>query len=126
MGAALTDIMVMHTQAPRPDPRGLLPEISEGSAKLVMRMMAIRPEERPQSAIELALEIEELLPSLPEPEELVRPAQRVQSSGQDAVPSEAGGSRPAAALTRQEKLKPPRPSLLTRLVGWFSEVIGGG
>jgi len=111
---ALTDIMVMHTEAPRPDPRSLLPEISEGSAKLVMRMMAIKPEQRPQSAVELGMEIDALLPSLPEPEELVRPTQKILSSGREAPALET-------AEDSEEKLR-RRASLVKRLANWLSQL----
>jgi serine/threonine-protein kinase len=116
---ALTDIMVMHTEAPRPDPRSLLPEISAGSARLIMRMMALKPEDRPQSAVELGLEIEALLPLLPEPEELVRPAQRVLSSEPEAAPPKERGSWLATAEAPQEASQPRRPSRLRRLVKWI-------
>ena len=112
---ALTDIMVKHTEAPRPDPRSLLPEISEGSAKLVMRMMAIKPEGRPQSAIELVMEIEALLPGLPEPEALVRPTQQVQSSGPETL-------KLVTAEDSQAKPRRRREPLLTRLLDWLLQL----
>lgn len=115
IAAALTDIMVMHTEAPRPDPRSFLPEISPGSAELVMRMMAIKPEQRPQSAIELAIEIDALLPKLPEPEEIVRPKQEVLSSGGDLLGFEAVASS-------KEERRPRRRSLFARLANWLSHL----
>jgi serine/threonine protein kinase len=75
-----TEVMLKQTQAPRPDPRSILPEISEGSAKLVMRMMAIDPKDRPQSFDELLQEIDALLPALPKPVADVRPIAQVASS----------------------------------------------
>jgi serine/threonine-protein kinase len=115
MGEALTDIMVKHTEAPRPDPRGLLPELSAGSAKLVMRMMAIAPEERPQSAAELIIEIDALLPTLHEPPALVRPLQKV-------VGIESMTYAPELAAELNEEAQRPvsrKPSLLTRLADWL-------
>jgi hypothetical protein len=112
MGETLIDVMMKHTQAPRPDPRSLLPEISEGSAKLVMRMMAIKPGDRPQSAIELGMEIDALLPALPEPEALVRPPQKVLKSGPEMPELET-------AETPRDRRKPHEPSLLTRFCDWL-------
>jgi len=112
---ALTDIMVKHTEAPRPDPRSLLPEISEGSAKLVMRMMALQPGDRPQSAIELAMEIDALLPALPEPETLVRPPHRVLKSGPEMPELET-------AQTPPDRRKPHKPSLLIRFSDWLAKL----
>jgi serine/threonine protein kinase len=75
-----TEVMLKQTQAPRPDPRSILEEISEGSAKLVMRMMAINPAERPQTFDELLAEIDALLPTLPKPTADVRPVAAVSAS----------------------------------------------
>lgn len=113
MGESLTDVMVKHTEAPRPDPRSLLPEISEASAKLVMRMMAINPQDRPHSATELVIEIDALIPTLPEPVVLVRPPVKVVGSGQAAPPKTPAQPPPAprAAVSK--------PSLLTRVMDWF-------
>ena len=75
-----TEVMFRQTQAPRPDPRDILPEISEGSALLVARMMAIKPEDRPETFEQLIEEIDQLLPLLPEPMAEVRPVQHVAST----------------------------------------------
>ena len=64
-GDQITEIMLKHIEAKRPDPRSLVPELSEGSANLVMRMIAARPEKRQQTADEVVAEITALLPTLP-------------------------------------------------------------
>jgi serine/threonine protein kinase len=114
MREALTDVMLAHTQAARPDPRDLIPEISEASAKLTMRMMAIKPEDRPGSADSLVAEIDLLLPNLPEPDELVRPNTLV-------TPSEVEkNAKPAGP----QKIKEPSliGKVLNRCVDWLSNL----
>ena len=64
-GDEITEVMLKHIEAKRPDPRSVVPEICAGSAALVMRMMAARPEKRPQTPDEVIEEITALLPSLP-------------------------------------------------------------
>jgi serine/threonine protein kinase len=78
-----TEVMRRQAQAPRPDPRDVLPEISEASAKLVMRMMAISPADRPESFEALIAEIDALMPELPEPLADVRPVAQVSSSDEE-------------------------------------------
>ncbi|MGD0090494.1 MAG: serine/threonine-protein kinase, partial [Planctomycetota bacterium] len=119
MGETLTEVMVKHTEAPRPDPRSLLPEISEGSAKLVMRMMAIAPAERPQSAAELIMEIEALLRALPEPEALVRPAQRILSSEAMTSAPEVAAAPPLPAPGSAAPTPPPHKRLWDWLLNLF-------
>jgi len=79
-GETMTEVMLKHTQAPRPDPREVLPEISEGSAKLVMRMIAINMNDRPASAQDLIGEIDKVLATLPDPVALIRPVAKVAPS----------------------------------------------
>ena len=64
-GDEITEVMLKHVEAKRPDPREIIPEISAGSAALVMRMMAVQPEKRPPSADAVGEEIAALLPTLP-------------------------------------------------------------
>ncbi len=64
-GDEITEVMLKHIEAKRPDPRGMISEISAASAELVMRMMSARPEKRPQTAEAVAEEITTLLPTLP-------------------------------------------------------------
>jgi serine/threonine-protein kinase len=123
MGASLLEVMVKHNQAPRPDPRALLPEISAGSTTLVMRMMAVRPDDRPASAAELVTEIDALLPSLPEPEALVRPVVEVRRS-ETGVLNRAGEAEPAPPKPLAPKGPAvPKPSLFTRLMDWFVNLL---
>jgi serine/threonine-protein kinase len=56
-----TDVMLKHVQATRPDPREIFPELSEASSKLVQRMIAINPDERPPTARALLEDIEFVL-----------------------------------------------------------------
>jgi serine/threonine protein kinase len=88
-----------HTRDARPDPREMLPEISEGSAKVVRWMMAIEPEKRPQSAEALVAEIGKLLPTLPESNSAMRPAYNVSAS--DAP---MGAPPPNSSLTDDVEL----------------------
>ncbi len=48
------DVTFHHRNTPAPDPRERKPEIPEAMARLVMKLMAKRPEERCQSAVEVA------------------------------------------------------------------------
>ena len=76
-----TEVMFRQTQAPRPDPRDILPEISEGSAPARGAHDGDpKPEDRPASFEELIEEIDQLLPLLPEPMAEVRPVQHVAST----------------------------------------------
>lgn len=93
LGHGVSGVMRAHVQAPRPDPRSLLPEISEASAILLARMMAVRPGDRPFDAEALVAEIDAILPSLPEPEEMERPLPVV-------VPTEAPFNNALARMRR--------------------------
>jgi serine/threonine protein kinase len=64
LGEQVMDVMVSHIHSARPDPREYLPELSEASARLVMRMMAIDPANRPPNAEALLAEIENLISGL--------------------------------------------------------------
>lgn len=116
LGEQVTDIMLKHTQAPRPDPREILPEISEASAKLVMRMMAISPNDRPGSAAELVTEIDALIEALPQERELIRPVQKV-------APSNTGGvlkdNSPQKADDGEKYARKPG------FVAWLKRLFGG-
>ena len=62
-----TSLQVMHkhcVEAP-PDPRSLRPEIPEACAALILKAMAKRPMDRPQSAAGFADEVADLLKTLP-------------------------------------------------------------
>jgi len=114
LGESLMEVMVKHTEAPRPDPRSLLPEISEGSVKLVMRMMALKLEDRPPSMAALIAEIDALLPTLPEPEYLVRPAVKVVRSA-----ATASGKDGAQAPPPKPPPRVPKPSFFSRVLDWL-------
>ena len=64
-GDEITEVMLKHIECKRPDPRSLVPQLTDVSADLVMRMMAVRPEKRPQSADAVIEEINAILPALP-------------------------------------------------------------
>ncbi len=57
-------ILTQHSNAPIPDAREAVPEIPEELAALVRRMMAKKPEERPQSAGEVLAELRRMTPSV--------------------------------------------------------------
>jgi serine/threonine protein kinase len=80
LGDGVGETMMTHTRDARPNPREMLPEISEGSARLVMWMLAIEPGKRPQSADALINEINKLIPSLPEANSGMRPQYQVSQS----------------------------------------------
>jgi serine/threonine-protein kinase len=107
LAETLTEVMLKHTQAPRPDPREILPEISEGSAKLVLRMMALKPDDRPANAEALLAEIDQLLAALPESEAVVRPDMVVSRSETKAI------KKPVVAAPAH------KPSVFARMVDWF-------
>jgi len=60
-----TEVMFSHVQAPRPDPREIVPELSDATSKLIRRMMAINVDERPASGRMLIEDIDLLLKWLP-------------------------------------------------------------
>lgn len=60
-GSDALTIMLGHMTSPIPDPRERSPEVSEGMAELVMRLLAKEPDERPNSASEVLSSIEGLL-----------------------------------------------------------------
>jgi len=121
-----TEVMFRQAQAPRPDPREILPEISEGSALLVLRMMSIKPEDRQQSFEELIEEIDLILPTLPEPYADVRPVAQVASTDAElndrrsefwVPPPPPSGARPpsaSAAPTQPESARPQSKSYAPR------------
>lgn len=115
MREALTDVMLAHTQAPRPDVRELLPEISEASANLVKRMMAIKPEDRPGSPDALVAEIDLLLPNIPEPDEVLRPNTKVE-------PSEAESINTAKAAPPPIKEPSSIGKFFSRIIDWLSDL----
>jgi len=117
LGEGLTDVMRAHVQAPRPDPRSVLSEISEGSAKLVMRMMAIEPKDRPENASVLIDEIDALLANVPEPEELVRPLTAVAPT--QTTELEHKSTMVVRVPTTKKADKTPQPSFITRALDWF-------
>jgi serine/threonine protein kinase len=141
-----TEVMLKQTQAPRPDPRSILPEISEGSAKLVMRMMAIDPKDRQQSFDELLQEIEALLPTLPKPTADVRPVAQVASSDTGnkreeiwvpPAPAPASKGQASASKVPAYKATPkatafakagegevPPQSVLQRFSAWIGKLFG--
>jgi len=80
LGEGAGETMMKHTRDARPDPREMLPEISEASSRVVKWIMAIDPEKRPQSAEALVAEIGKLLPMLPESNSAQRPAYNVTAS----------------------------------------------
>jgi len=121
LGEQVTDIMLKHTKAPRPDPREILPEISEGSAKLVMRMMAISPNDRPGSAAEVVTEIDALLESLPEEREFIRPVQKVAPSAADGVLRSSGSRNAAPKIDDGEKYARKNGGFF----GWLKRLFGG-
>lgn len=115
-GEQITDVMLNHTQAPRPDPRGLLPEIGEASANLVMRLMSIDPNGRPESADALVAEIDALLPKLPEPVAIVRPVAKVRPSQTTILQD----SRPAIkAVPELRHDVQPAPGIFARFSAWL-------
>ncbi|HLX62218.1 MAG TPA: serine/threonine-protein kinase [Planctomycetota bacterium] len=64
-GDQVTDVMLKHCEAERPNPRKLVPTLCEGTAKLVLKMIAVNPEKRPPSADAVVDEINALIPTLP-------------------------------------------------------------
>jgi serine/threonine protein kinase len=120
MGEGLTDVMRAHVSAARPDPRELLPEISEASAKLVMRMMAIEPKDRPDNATVLIDEIDALLPSVPEAEATVRPLTKVAPTETSELEHKSTQHVKVPGIKAAPKgEKTPQPSAITRALDWF-------
>ncbi|MCX7803717.1 MAG: serine/threonine protein kinase [Planctomycetota bacterium] len=56
----IADILRAHVRAPRPDPWTLNPNLSPAMRNIILRCMAKRPEDRPQSALELARDLKPL------------------------------------------------------------------
>ena len=59
-GETALSVMMKHVNEPVPDIRKRIPDISDGTAELLMKMMAKKPEDRPQSADELISLIQEV------------------------------------------------------------------
>jgi len=64
-GDEITEVMLKHIEAKRPDPRNMVADVSQHSADLVTRMMSVRPDKRPFNADQVIEEITALLPALP-------------------------------------------------------------
>ncbi len=56
----IADILRAHVRAPRPDPWALNPNLSPAMRNIILRCMAKRPEDRHQSAMELARDLKPL------------------------------------------------------------------
>jgi serine/threonine-protein kinase len=136
LAESMPDIMHKHIKAPRPDPREMLPEISEASSLLVKKMMAVHPNERPDTAEMLVREIDELITKLPEPENMERPLPRIEQSG--SVKEKGATQRNIPVNSRSQRIPPqqpvakepdlPKPSGLrlawSRFVDWLSNLFG--
>jgi len=70
-------VILKHVSAPPPDPRELASHVSEEVAAYVMKMMAKRPEDRPQSAADVAQALDELYRRLREQESV--PSEQAES-----------------------------------------------
>jgi serine/threonine-protein kinase len=68
-GPTPSSILAKHVSAPIPDPRDVVPTVGEAAARLVMRMMAKRPDARPQTAREVGEALRTILarPDAPAP-----------------------------------------------------------
>ena len=64
-GDKIIEVMMQHLEAPRPDPRAIVPELCERTSKLIARMMAVDPARRPANPDAVIEEINELIPHLP-------------------------------------------------------------
>ncbi len=121
MGATPNDLLVKHIQEPPPVPSALNPNITPEMDKLVNRMLAKKPENRPQSAAELLFELRAVKIFLEDPEEFaVRRAEEIKASQsfvddsmldsradaerRQAQQAEGQGGEPAAS---QNKPTPP-------------------
>ncbi|HYG77139.1 MAG TPA: serine/threonine-protein kinase [Planctomycetota bacterium] len=125
MGEVLTDVMLAHIKAPRPDPRTILPEISEASAQTVMRMMAIKPQDRFADAEALVLELDKLIKVLPEPDAFLRPVQAVAPSDFEMSPEAKAAAEQRAAEKKAAPVPQPMPkvSWFTRLTDWLYSLL---
>lgn len=115
----LRELLLMHRQAPVPDPRAKNPDVSPALARLVMKCLAKEPGDRFQTAEELAQQIEQIIAS--------RTATSAQTSGKAAASagrSTRGGARHSAtnASSRSSaQLSPPTspvrkgPGILQRM-----------
>ena len=74
------EVMLKHNEAERPDPREFVPELHAESKRLVQWLMAVKPEDRPESAAVLVEEITNLLLRLPDPSPSARSIIVVQPS----------------------------------------------
>jgi serine/threonine-protein kinase len=93
-------ILAKHVSAPIPDPRAVIPAISEPAARLVMHMMAKRPEARPQSARDVVEVLRAILarPDAPPP---------AASQTLESMPPIGSGLARAAAVARLETAPAP-------------------
>jgi len=136
LAESMSDIMLMHTKSERPDPRSMLPEISEASSKLVIKMMSINPNQRPDTAALLVREIDALLPQLPEAVNVQRPlprieqSQSIKSATQRLQPVTNRSGRPVTTIqtvpAKVQTPEVPKPKAVwwTRFVDWLSNLFG--
>jgi serine/threonine protein kinase len=66
-GKDAVEVMLKHNESPRPDPREVIPELSDESSVLVKWMMARNTDDRPASANQLVEAMSELIGRLPDP-----------------------------------------------------------
>ncbi|MEI6234237.1 MAG: serine/threonine-protein kinase [Planctomycetota bacterium] len=125
-GDEITEIMLKHIECPRPDPRKLVPGLSQASVDLVTRMISVRPEKRPQTADAVVEEITAMLPLLPK---LFGPTMSGLTSGLNQTPIESRKLSdvpriPAQAQTSDGPVvrKPndaPREGVWARVKSWL-------
>jgi serine/threonine protein kinase len=113
------EVMRLQIQAPRPDPRSVLPEICEGSAQLVMQMMSLSPDKRLRPD-DLLAQIDALLAELPEHVEAVRPTLQIEASV--TAVSVAIKGDPELAPARPLDGKPGAPPLATAMINCAIEL----
>ncbi len=100
--------MLKHIESKRPDPRDLVPGISPGSVELITRLIAVRPEKRPQSADAVVEEITALLPTLPKLFSAAPPVQHVSRKRRSEIvriPAQVPASGPRDSSSVHRKVR---------------------
>ncbi|MGV3620002.1 MAG: serine/threonine protein kinase [Archangium sp.] len=119
---SIVDLMMRHLEDPLPDLSRLAPDTPQGLVQLIAKLLAKRPDQRPQSAMEVRAELQRLRKAMEGRETLKTPSPVVQldnlvkphvRQGLVTVPERNAVARDAPTAIGQRPIKPAEPTRIT-------------